>query len=122
VVTVSGVTLHAVALHGAGINIQLGRLDQDRLHLALSGTGEIEAGGRVDRLDASISGAGNIRMADARVRRANISIAGSGDVAVTPREEANVQVAGSGNVRMTAMPARLSQSVTGSGGVRVTGN
>jgi len=25
-------------------------------------------------------------------------------------------------VRMTAMPARLNQSVTGSGGVRITGN
>jgi hypothetical protein len=121
-VTVSGVTLHNVALHGADVQIQLGRLDQDRLNLALAGTGEIDAGGRVDRLSASIAGSGNIRMADARVQRASINIAGSGDVIVTPREEASVHVAGSGSVRMTAMPARLSQSVTGSGGVRVTGN
>ena len=121
-VIVSGVTLHNVALNGADIDIQLGRLNQDRLKLALSGTGEIEAGGRVDRLDASIAGAGNIRMADATVRRANIHIAGSGDVTVSPRDEANVSVAGSGKVRMTAMPARLNQSITGSGGVRVTGN
>jgi hypothetical protein len=121
-VTVSGVTLHNVALHGADVNIQLGRLDQDRLNLAIAGTGEIDAGGRVDRLDASISGAGNIQMADAAVRRANINIAGGGDVAVSPREEANVHVAGSGRVRMTSMPTRLNQSVTGSGGVRIAGN
>lgn len=121
-VIVSGVTLHNVALSGADIDIQLGRLNQDRLHLALAGTGEIEAGGRVDRLDASIAGAGNIQMGDAAVQRANIHIAGSGDVAVNPREEANVSVAGSGRVRMTAMPARLNQSITGSGGVRVIGN
>jgi hypothetical protein len=93
-VTVSGVTLHNVALHGADVNIQLGRLDQDRLHLALAGTGEIDAGGRIDRLDISIAGAGNIGMAGASVQRANINIAGSGDVTVSPREEANVHVAG----------------------------
>ena len=121
-VIVSGVTLHNVALNGADIDIQLGRLNQDRLSLALSGTGEIGAAGRIDRLDASISGSGNIQMAEATVRRANVHIAGSGDVAVNPKDEANVSVAGSGRVRMTAMPARLNQSVTGSGGVRITGN
>jgi hypothetical protein len=121
-VIVSGVTLHNVALNGADVNIQLGRLDQDRLHLSIAGTGEISASGRVDRLDASIAGAGNILMPDTRVQRANINIAGSGDVAVTPREEANVHVAGSGRVRMTAMPARLNQAVTGSGGVKIAGN
>jgi hypothetical protein len=121
-VIVSGVTLHNVALSGADIDIQLGRLNQDRLSLSLSGTGEIGAGGRVDRLDASIAGAGDIQMADAAVKRANIHIAGSGDVIVNPRDEANVSVAGSGKVRMTAMPARLNQSITGSGGVRISGN
>jgi hypothetical protein len=121
-VTVGGVTLHNVALHGADVNIQLGRLDQDRLNLALAGTGEISASGRVDRLSASIAGAGNIRMDDAKVQRASINIAGSGDVNVTPREEASVHVAGSGRVRMTAMPSRLNQSITGSGGVRVIQN
>jgi hypothetical protein len=121
-VIVSGVTLHNVALSGADIDIQLGRLNQDRLSLSLSGTGEIGAGGRVDRLDAAIAGAGDIQMADAAVKRANIHIAGSGDVTVNPRDEANVSVAGSGKVRMTAMPARLNQSITGSGGVRITGN
>jgi hypothetical protein len=121
-VTVSGVTLHNVALNGADVTIHLGRLDQDRLNLALAGTGEIDASGRVDRLSASIAGSGNIRMDDAKVERASINIAGSGDVAVSPREEASVHVAGSGRVRMTAMPAQLSQSITGSGGVRVVNN
>lgn len=121
-VTVSGVTLHNVALHGADVNIQLGRLDQDRLNLALAGTGEIGASGRVDRLSASIAGAGNIRMEGAKVQRASINIAGSGDVTVSPRDEANVHVAGSGRVNMSAMPARLNQSITGSGGVRVNQN
>ena len=121
-VIVSGVPLHNVALHGADIDIQLGQLNQDRLNLSISGTGEIDAGGRIDRVEASIAGSGNIQMGGATVQRANVHIAGSGDVTVSPRDEANVSVAGSGRVRMAAMPARLNQSVTGSGGVRVTGN
>lgn len=121
-ITVSGVPLRSVALQGGGGDIQLGRLNQDRLNLAIAGTGEISAGGRIDRVELAISGSGNIRMDDATVRRADIAIAGSGNVTVTPREQANVHVAGSGDVRMTAMPARLNQSITGSGGVRVVGN
>jgi len=121
-VTVSGVPLRNVALHGADVNIQLGRLDQDRLNLSIAGTGEIDAGGRIDRVAISIAGAGNVHMDEAKVQRASINIAGSGDVGVTPRDEASVHVAGSGRVRMTAMPARLNQSVTGSGGVRIAGN
>jgi hypothetical protein len=121
-ITVSGVALRNVALSGAGGDIQLGRLNQDRLNLAISGTGEMSAEGRIDRLELAISGSGNVRMGNAQVQRANIHIAGSGDVTVTPRQEANVHVAGSGNIRMTAMPARLNQSVTGSGGVRIVGN
>jgi Putative auto-transporter adhesin, head GIN domain len=121
-ITVSGVALRNVALGGADIDMQLGRLDQDRLNVSLAGTGEISAGGRIDRLELSIAGSGNVRMGDARVQRADIHIAGSGDVTVTPREEANVHVAGSGNVRVRAMPPRLNQFITGSGGVRVIGN
>ena len=121
-ITVSGVTLHNVALSGAGGEILLGRLNQDRLNLAISGTGDVSAAGRIDRLELTISGSGNVRMGDARVQRADVHIAGSGDVTVTPREEANIRVAGSGNVRMTAMPPRLNQSITGSGGARIVGN
>ena len=102
-ITVSGVTLHNVALHGGGGDIQMGNLDQDRLRLAISGSGSLSLG-------------------DASVRRANIHISGSGDVDVTPRDDANVHVSGSGNIRMKAMPARLNQKVSGSGGVRIAGN
>jgi hypothetical protein len=121
-ITVSGVALRKVALAGGGEDIQLGRLDQDDLHLSIAGSGRASAEGRIDQLDLSIAGSGTVRMDDARVRRANIHIAGSGNVAVTPTEEADVHVAGSGNIDMKASPPRLNQHITGSGGVRVTRN
>jgi len=100
----------------------LGRLDQDRLRLAISGSGRVSAGGRIDQVDLAISGSGDAFLGDASVQRANIHVSGSGNVEVTPREEANVHVSGSGNIRMKAMPARLNQKVSGSGGVRIAGN
>jgi len=121
-ITVSGVTLRNVALHGGGGDVQLGRLDQDRLRLAISGTGKASASGRIDQVDLAISGSGSANLGDTSVRRANIHISGSGDVDLSPRDEANVHVSGSGNIRMKAMPARLNQRVSGSGGVRVAGN
>jgi hypothetical protein len=120
-ITVSGVALHSVALAGSG-EIQLGRLDQDRLKLAIMGSGWISAEGRIDRVELAIMGSGDARLGDAAIRQADIHIAGSGNAILTPREEANIHVAGSGNVRMTAMPVRLNQIVAGSGGVRIAGN
>lgn len=118
-VVVSGVRLRSVAVHGSGGDVQLGRLDQDRLNLAISGTGRASAEGRIDRVDLSISGSGDADLGRAAVQRANIHISGSGNAAITPREEANVHVSGSGNVRMAASPPRLRQAVSGSGGVRI---
>lgn len=118
-VVVSGVRLRSVAVHGSGGDVQLGRLDQDRLNLAISGTGRASAEGRIDRVDLSISGSGDADLGRATVQRANIHISGSGNAAITPREEANVHVSGSGNVRMAASPPRLRQAVSGSGGVRI---
>jgi hypothetical protein len=118
-VIVSGVRLRSVAVHGAGGDVQLGRLDQDRLNLAISGTGRASAEGRIDRVDLSISGSGDADLGRAAVQRANIHISGSGNAAVTPREEANVHVSGSGNIRMATRPAHLRQAISGSGGVRI---
>lgn len=121
-VTVSGVRLRNVSVHGAGGDVQLGRLDQDRLNLSISGTGRASAEGRIDRVHLSISGSGDADLSHATVQRANIHISGSGNAAITPREEANVHVSGSGNVRMAASPPRLRQAVSGSGGVRIADN
>lgn len=121
-VVVSGVRLRNVSVHGAGGDVLLGRLDQDRLNLSISGTGRASAEGRIDRVDLSISGSGDADLGRAAIQRANIHISGSGNAAITPREEANVHVSGSGNVRMTASPPRLRQAVSGSGGVRIADN
>jgi hypothetical protein len=115
-VTVTGVTVHNVALAGSG-RAELDDLNLDRLHISVAGSGGVKADGRAGRLDLSIAGSGNVDLGGLRVRDANIHIAGSGDVVVSPRDQANVSITGSGNVRMAARPASLHQTTLGSGRV-----
>jgi len=156
-ITVSGVMLRHVGIGGSG-EIQLGRLDQDRLDLAVSGSAQARAQGRVDQLDLTISGSGgaelnaamvhqadlrisgsgriradgridaakleisgsgHAELADAQIREADIRISGNGGADLTPREDANVVISGSGSVDMAAKPAHFSESVSGSGRVRI---
>jgi hypothetical protein len=120
-ITVSGVVLRSVGLFGS-VDMTLGRLNQDQLKLAIAGSGQISAEGRIDHLELAIAGSGIVRMGNAVVQRADIHIAGSGNAILTPRQEANIHVVGSGRIRMTARPARLNQFIVGSGGVQVMEN
>lgn len=117
VATVSGVTVHKVALAGSG-RATLDGLNLDNLQLAVHGSGQVKATGRAERVELDVAGSGDVDMAGVAVRRANIRIAGSGNVDMSPRDEASLVVAGSGNVRMASRPSKLNQIVTGSGGVR----
>lgn len=117
VATVTGVTVHNIALAGSG-RATLDDLNLDDLRLAVMGSGQVKASGRADQIELNVAGSGNADLARLRVLRANIHIAGSGNVDLSPRDQANLVVAGSGNVRMASRPPKLSQMVTGSGGVR----
>lgn len=156
-ITVSGVTLHHVAIGGSS-EMRLGRLDQDRLDLAvsgsaragaqgridqldltisgsggaelnaamvhqanlrISGSGRIKADGRIDAAKLSISGSGHAELADAQIRQADIHVSGNGGADLTPREDANVVISGSGTVEMASKPAHFSESLSGSGRVRI---
>jgi hypothetical protein len=120
-VTVTGVTVHNIALSGSG-QAKLEKLDLDRLNLAISGSGSVKGDGRSDRVNLSISGSGNADLANLTTRSANIHISGSGNVKLSPRDEANIATSGSGTVRMAARPAHFTQALSGSGGARFDGN
>jgi hypothetical protein len=117
-VTVTGVTVHNIALSGSG-QASLEKLDLDHLNLAISGSGSVRGDGRSDSVNLAVSGSGNADLANLAARSANIHISGSGRVNLTPSDSANIAVSGSGIVRMTARPPHLSQKITGSGGVRI---
>jgi hypothetical protein len=120
-VTITGVTARNISLSGTG-RLEFENVDLDRLHLAISGSGSAAGGGRADHLDLAMSGSGNADLSRLTVRDANIHLSGSGNVRVSPSGTVSLAASGSGVVRMTRQPARINQSVSGSGGVRIEGN
>jgi hypothetical protein len=108
-----------LSIAGSG-EARLGDVAMQQADIHISGSGQVGARGRIDRVELTISGSGNARLGEVAMRQADVHIAGSGSADMTPREEADVHVVGSGKVHMAATPVRLNQSVTGSGGVRVS--
>jgi hypothetical protein len=111
--------IDALAISGSG-DIVAPAITGEALSVAISGSGDVRVGGKVDGLSASIAGSGDIRAGELDAQRVSISIAGSGDATVRAQQALSVKVSGSGDVRYYGDPA-LSKSVMGSGSVRRVG-
>jgi hypothetical protein len=103
-----------VGLSGSG-KVTMDNLNQHRLALRISGSGDVSAQGAVDRLTVSLAGSGNARLADVAVKELKVEIAGSGNVDAAAKDEADIRISGSGDVRLHGRPARLKSHIAGSG-------
>lgn len=106
--------LRHVRIAGAG-TVTLDKLSQRELGLAISGSGNIEAKGTVERVSADISGSGNVRLADVALKRLKTKISGSGRVEAGPTDEADIRLSGAGTVKLLTRPAALHTKVSGAG-------
>lgn len=106
--------LRNVRISGAG-DVTLEKLDQRELELRISGSGQIEAHGTVERVSAHISGSGDVRLADVAMKRLDAKISGSGSVEAGPKEEADLKLSGAGKVKLLTRPASLHSKVSGAG-------
>jgi hypothetical protein len=103
-------------------HVALGPLKAREANIRMSGAGEVRVAGRSDRVLVSLSGHGTADLARLAAREADIRVSGSGKVMLTPRETADISVSGAGLVVMASRPARLSQSISGSGRIRIDGD
>ena len=106
--------LRHVRISGAG-TVTLEKLSQRELGLAISGSGDIQAQGSVERVSADISGSGNVRLADLAMKRLKTRISGHGRVEAGPTDEADIHLSGAGTVQLLTRPAALHTKVSGSG-------
>ncbi|MEO8675541.1 MAG: head GIN domain-containing protein [Casimicrobiaceae bacterium] len=104
------------SLAGAG-RIDIGALEANAFRTSIDGSGNMTAAGRVESLDVSVAGSGNLAASKLESRRARISVAGSGTASVWATETLNASVAGSGDVRYVGKP-QVTMSVAGSGSVK----
>jgi hypothetical protein len=118
-VQVSAGALKALQVNGSG-DLHVNHVDMPALAIQISGSGDVEAAGTVDRLTTSIAGSGSVDLADLVARTATVSIEGSGDAKVNVAERLDVTVRGSGDVSYLGSPD-VRQNVEGSGDVHTGG-
>jgi hypothetical protein len=104
-----------LSISGSGdINLEL---ETKVLETAISGSGDVKLTGKAQSFSAAIAGSGDIKAFDLISEKCEVSIAGSGDCQVNAVQELEVSIAGSGEVAYKGNPAKVNNSVSGSGEV-----
>jgi Putative auto-transporter adhesin, head GIN domain len=114
-VTLPQVTL--LEMTGSGDMGTIGSFRFNDLSLLISGSGDFSLAGSAKKVNAKISGSGDIRAFDMPCDTATIRITGSGNVETAVNKNLDATITGSGNITYKGSPA-VSTSVTGSGRIR----
>ena len=101
-------------LTGSG-TISLTNVDVVDLVVLLSGTGVVSADGRAERLDATLTGSGQLELGDLVASQVTALLAGSGDLRVHATETLDATVSGVGSIQYAGDPESVTESVTGAG-------
>jgi hypothetical protein len=113
-VDVSLPALDALALPGSG-NFSVTGISGDRLTVALSGQGNIDAAGTTGGLDVSVSGQGAARLAGLTARDAHAVLGGQGTIVLTATERLDAVLSGTGTIVYGGNPPHVTRQVSGIG-------
>jgi hypothetical protein len=102
---------------GSG-DVEIERLDADRLVVDSSGSGRFEMSGQVAVQEVKISGSGKYEAEALQSEAVTLEISGSGSATVWATDSLDVKISGSGRVDYYGSP-RVNQEISGSG--RITG-
>lgn len=104
-------------VRGSG-DLDIRKYDHPTVEMSLSGSGGVEAQGRVDTLTVDSSGSGYARLSELKARDAIFDVSGSGGGALFATNQAKIDISGSGDVELRTEPKTVSSEITGSGEVR----
>jgi len=113
--------LREVRLLGSG-DVKLLGVANAGLTLDIEGSGDVEAVGRTQMLNATIEGSGDFNLRGLYARNARVRIEGSGDATVAVSDFLDASVAGSGDIRYSGHPGQVSVHRGGSGRVSSIGD
>ena len=103
-------------LRGGAADIE----DVNAASLSIQGCGDVEVGNVANKLEASVSGSGDIDAQTAGSLEA--SVRGSGDIDVgNVDDDATLNIAGSGEIVVGTLGGALSASIAGSGDIKTAG-
>jgi hypothetical protein len=108
------------ATSGSGA-ITLSDVQATTLNVHTSGSGNIDASGKVDTASITTSGSGNLSGANLQCASANATTSGSGNITLWVTGSLTARTSGSGNVKYYGQPT-VTRSESGSGRVTGLGN
>lgn len=85
--------------------------------LILSGAGDLEASGTLDRVVAQVNGAGNLDLAHLSATDANVAVNGTGNIKVSASGRLDAAVNGVGNIEYLGKPRDLNTAIHGVGSI-----
>jgi hypothetical protein len=108
-------TLERFTVEGSG-DVRIQNLAERPVELAIEGSGNIHAHGRVPALKGSIEGSGSLELGQLEATEANLSIEGSGSMEVQVAKFLRYSIEGSGEITYAGDP-KLEGDIDGSGEV-----
>jgi hypothetical protein len=106
--------LDRIALSGTG-TVTIVDVTGEKLSIDVPGSGSLTVGGRVERLDVSLGGSGNVDLRDLVAREVTASVSGTGDLHVKATGSLAASVTGVGSIFYSGAPSTLTKTITGIG-------
>lgn len=104
-------------VRGSG-DLDIRKYDHPTFTVSVSGSGDVDASGRVETIAIDNSGSGYVNLTDLKGKDAVVDVSGSGGGAIFATNKAKVDISGSGDVELRTEPKSVSSEITGSGEVR----
>jgi hypothetical protein len=117
VIEITVAKLEEISLEGSG-DIRVDGLNGERFDFNLAGSGSLIASGKVQELEISVDGSGNVDTEDLTADDVHVEVNGSGDVKVAAAKSFDGVINGSGNIIYFGDPEDISTNVYGSGSIR----
>jgi hypothetical protein len=108
--------LGAVTLSGSGV-LTVDGVRGSEFTVHVPGSGLLIAAGAVSRLDARLSGSGDVRLQELTARDVTASVSGSGRLQVYAGRTLDASLSGSGAIFYSGSPAKVTRTVSGSGAI-----
>ena len=102
-----------VKVGGAGA-VKITNFTGSSLSAIMSGAGNVEFSGKVNSLDATMSGVGNFACGDLQTQSAKVNLTGAGGATVWASSRLDVSITGAGSVSYYGKP-KITKNVTGVG-------
>jgi hypothetical protein len=115
-VAVSVPVLDAISLSGSG-RLTISGIDAELLTVTLDGSGAVFARGHADRVDASLTGSGNLELQRVVTRDAHAVVSGSGQIWLYATRSVRASLPGTGAILYSGDPPQVTKDVSGTGAV-----